>query len=218
MSQKNDSTQMEFFPSSSPPGFHARTFPLQENKQASTGKGQGYGQSAPEFLGSFDPVTQSLKTSQLCLVETEGNGLSEFSGTYPRSGMMRSGTVYQLPNLARTTTGTGSGYWPTPDASLMNLNESVDTVLARRARCKEKHGNNGFGLRLQTAVKMWPTPTARDWKDGRKPYDRKKNGEATQDTIGRLLAKRGETKDGLLNPTWVEWLMGYPEGWTDLKD
>jgi DNA (cytosine-5)-methyltransferase 1 len=22
---------------------------------------------------------------------------------------------------------------------------------------------------------------------------------------------------GSLNPTWVEWLMGYPEGWTDLK-
>jgi hypothetical protein len=23
---------------------------------------------------------------------------------------------------------------------------------------------------------------------------------------------------GTLNPTWVEWLMGYPEGYTDLKD
>jgi DNA (cytosine-5)-methyltransferase 1 len=30
----------------------------------------------------------------------------------------------------------------------------------------------------------------------------------------------GEVGDatGKLNPTWVEWLMGYPEGWTDLKD
>jgi DNA (cytosine-5)-methyltransferase 1 len=23
---------------------------------------------------------------------------------------------------------------------------------------------------------------------------------------------------GPLNPTWVEWLMGYPPGWTVLKD
>jgi hypothetical protein len=23
---------------------------------------------------------------------------------------------------------------------------------------------------------------------------------------------------GSLNPTWVEWLMGYPSGWTDLED
>ena len=22
---------------------------------------------------------------------------------------------------------------------------------------------------------------------------------------------------GSLNPEWVEWLMGYPKGWTDLK-
>ena len=27
-----------------------------------------------------------------------------------------------------------------------------------------------------------------------------------------------ETQDGgQLNPTWVEWLMGWPLGWTDLK-
>jgi len=23
---------------------------------------------------------------------------------------------------------------------------------------------------------------------------------------------------GMLNPTWVEWLMGFPIGWTDLED
>jgi hypothetical protein len=26
-----------------------------------------------------------------------------------------------------------------------------------------------------------------------------------------------ETLGGQLNPTWVEWLMGWPIGWTDLK-
>jgi hypothetical protein len=39
---------------------------------------------------------------------------AEFSGTFPRSGMMRNGTVYQLPNLARTITEIGSGLLPTP--------------------------------------------------------------------------------------------------------
>lgn len=64
---------------------------------------------------------------------------------------------------------------------------------------------------------LWPTPTSRDWRDGRKPYDRKKDGTATQDTLGRRLAAMGETDGGALNPTWVEWLMGFPLGWTDLE-
>jgi DNA (cytosine-5)-methyltransferase 1 len=25
------------------------------------------------------------------------------------------------------------------------------------------------------------------------------------------------TVDGPLNPTWVEWLMGFPMGWTETK-
>jgi DNA (cytosine-5)-methyltransferase 1 len=27
----------------------------------------------------------------------------------------------------------------------------------------------------------------------------------------------GAGNGGKLNPTWVEWLMGWPLGWTDLK-
>ncbi|MFA5165395.1 MAG: hypothetical protein WC481_07520 [Candidatus Omnitrophota bacterium] len=28
---------------------------------------------------------------------------------------------------------------------------------------------------------------------------------------------KAEETGGQLNPTWVEWLMGYPLGWTDLN-
>jgi len=43
-------------------------------------------------------------------------GLSAFSETWPRSGMMRSGTAYQLPPLVRLTDGIASGLLPTPAA------------------------------------------------------------------------------------------------------
>ena len=57
------------------------------------------------------------------------------------------------------------------------------------------------------------------------------NGERSQRTE-QFKTYRGETETqlsttesfetegngGSLNPTWVEWLMGYPEGYTDLKD
>jgi len=43
-----------------------------------------------------------------------------------------------------------------------------------------------------------------------------------QKMLGNHPAVRGTTKEewasGTLNPTWVEWLMGYPKEWTELKD
>ena len=54
---------------------------------------------------------------------------------------------------------------------------------------------------------LWPTPCARDWKDnGRSPAELHRNSVTLATAAG-----------GQLNPTWVEWLMGWPLGWTDLK-
>jgi hypothetical protein len=106
-SQQSDWLQTELESMSSQAAFPAKTSQSQERVQASRVSAVDYGQSAPVLLGSFDPDTPSLKTSQTCLMENGEIGLSEFSGTFPRSGMMRSGTVYQLPNLARTITEIG---------------------------------------------------------------------------------------------------------------
>ena len=116
-SQQSDWLQTELESMSSQEVSPAKTFQSQETKQEyKTEREAGYGQSAPVLLGSFDLNTPSLKTSQTFLMESGELGLSEFSGTFPRSGMMLSGIVYQLPNLARTTTEIGSGLWPTPTA------------------------------------------------------------------------------------------------------
>jgi hypothetical protein len=115
MSQQNNSDQTELFPMSSPAGSPAKISQSQATKREWVkAQGRASGQSAPVYLGKFDPITQSLKTSQHSFLETQGDGFSEFSGTYPRSGMMRNGTVYQLPNLARTITEIGSGLLHTP--------------------------------------------------------------------------------------------------------
>ena len=116
-SQQSDWLQTELESMSLQAASPAKTYQFQEIEQGSqTEHEAAYGQSAPVCLGSFDPNTPSLKTSQTFLMENGELGLSEYSGTFPRSGMMRNGTVYQLPNLARTTTEIGSGLWPTPTA------------------------------------------------------------------------------------------------------
>jgi hypothetical protein len=57
---------------------------------------------------------------------------------------------------------------------------------------------------------LWPTPTASDsWTLTLKSSQIK---EGSRHSVTLPVAAGGQ-----LNPTWVEWLMGFPTGWTDLE-
>jgi hypothetical protein len=73
----------------------------------------------------------------------------------------------------------------------------------------------------QVQSKPWPTPTKRDGLGG--PGASGRDGglnlrtavaraSSTTNSDGRSRRRRGS-----LNPTWVEWLMGFPLGWTVLR-
>jgi len=86
--------------------------------------------------------------------------------------------------------------WPTPHGN-----------------CHTGAGEHGAGARnLQTAV-LLPTPKGRDWKG-----QTQRGIHAPNDALTNQDRGDGKPIGGQLNPTWVEWLMGYPEGWTDLGD
>jgi hypothetical protein len=109
----------------------------------------------------------------------------------------RGGTV--TPNMTGASLpqyiNTLERMWPTPT---VRGNHNV----------KGMTKNSGDGL--ETAVKRYPTPCARDWRSG------KGKTQAERDrTAGPSLP---EAIGGQLNPMWVEWLMGFPVGWTDLQD
>ena len=57
---------------------------------------------------------------------------------------------------------------------------------------------------------LYPTPTANEDACG-------KPGSNMQIMLGNHPSIRNSTRQ-VLNPDWVELLMGFPEGWTDLKD
>lgn len=69
---------------------------------------------------------------------------------------------------------------------------------------------------LATAVKAWPTPAAADAAGSRKPpagtSPTGRRPDGSKATIGLQTAINGA---GVLNPAWVELLMGLPPGWTD---
>tara|TARA_R100001591_G_scaffold20465_2_gene28981 strand:- start:76 stop:939 length:864 start_codon:yes stop_codon:yes gene_type:complete len=142
--------------------------------------------------------------------------------------------VFQLRASVQTTKEKGSGYWRTPDAHSMrgpcsetrmkmkleknlpiSLNDQVrhPNLMWPTPRAKEPGRTTvGYGRGLKELVEgkqqRFPTPTARDWRDAGPNVNYEKVKKK-----GRLAGHSG----GSLNPTWVEWLMGYPKGWTDLN-
>ena len=65
-----------------------------------------------------------------------------------------------------------------------------------------------------SSPETWPTPTASDSRGA--PKNRYKGSATSHGNLSEEV--RTHQEDGQLNPQWVEWLMGYPEGWTDLED
>ena len=205
-SQQSDWLQTELELMSSQADSPAKTSQLLANKQEYNKELEAaYGQSALVYLGTFDLNTPSLKTSQTCLMDTGEIGLSEYCGTFPRSGMMRSGTVYQLPNLARTITEIGSGLFATPDTQGFSNKGSLQ-LIAKKARTWDEFNGMSHRASKKKKEQFWPTPTAHNAKEGAYPAEYERNTPT-------LAAQAG----GKLNPTWVEWLMGFPLGHTDLN-
>jgi hypothetical protein len=61
--------------------------------------------------------------------------------------------------------------------------------------------------------KLWPTPRTKGMCGGTGNWAQLK-AKCEDITQARQM---GAGNGGQLNPTWVEWLMGYPLGWTDLN-
>lgn len=72
--------------------------------------GQDSGRSMRGSFAQYDHPSSSWKTSQACLSGT----LEEFSETWPRAGLMRSGTVSRRVPLVPRTFGGGYLWLPTP--------------------------------------------------------------------------------------------------------
>jgi hypothetical protein len=252
-SQQSDLFPMELESMSLLEGSPAKTYPSQDDNLASTESVVDCGPNVPVYLGNFDLNTPSLKTSQTCLTESGEIGLSEFSGTFPRSGMMRNGTVYQLPRLAPTITEIGSRLWPTPRAQEAKhgaptdwemttdhagTRDSLRVQVNKRAfwrtpaptngqqgpKSKElyeqclKTGQSAITLvdEVRHTPAYWPTPASRDYKGARRPETMAKTGRNPEtNSLPDSVEFKGQSER--LNPTWVEWLMGFPLDHTDLN-
>ena len=191
----------------------ARTSHPPERKAGYRVNDPACGPSLTAFLAKYDRDSQCWRTYQISWLESEGDGLDKFSETWPRSGTTLNGIAYQLPPLVRLTKETGSGsLLPTPAASEYGSNQGGAAGRVGKVRPSLQH---------MARHNQWPTPTVGDSKSAgsrNTENSKAKPGISLTDAV-KNDGGTGRTEDGgQLNPEWVEWLMGFPPGWTALED
>jgi len=197
-------------------------------KKTRATSGRGYGTP----LAFYDPVTRSLKMYEATCLLAELPSLAKL----PPSGTLQNGVLYLRPPWEPTTAATESsllhtptkkmnqmspsmadgkrvsGWWPTPTTQEV---EHPDAILNDKGRRVSKDGTNSHSVGLADAVRLWPTPQANDSENGVVRHRER----SLQVMLGGALAEADPSLiGGKLNPEWVEWLMGFPTAWTDLKD
>jgi hypothetical protein len=176
-------------------------------------------------LAYFDPDSHSLKTLQ----HTLDLGLTTSSVTLPRSGTMRNGVLYERPTLEPLISATDFlSLLPTPVVNDMGGNKTVEQWEELCNKWKSKFKNNGHGKSLAIEIQLLPTPSVNSSKESGKSRDWR--GDLTFavttywgkyktaiDRWEKILDRQSPepTKDNKLNPPFVEWMMGYPQGWVD---
>jgi len=164
------------------------------------------GPRCSEPLAFYDPELRSWRMFGVITLW----GLTVSLETLPTSGMTVSGRLFRRSPWARHIAGSGSSAWPTPVSS-SSMAEDVGMVLERL------ENGRPYKSRLIEAVAMWPTPRAAMGEQrNHTVYARPLTSPQTLEN--KIAQVDGLAIGGRLNPMWVEWLMGFPLGWTDLED
>ncbi len=199
----------------------------------------GSGRSSYVSCLKYDPASCSWRTYP----DSSIGGWPALSVIFPRAGMMRNGIACRRRPLALRTSENGSLSWRTPSAEQAGDNEGYLKTLRDKDGGPPRPGRRVYNpkdgkhiiLTRNRQVKMWPTPQVHEsggqgtpsWKD----LECQKVGQRIRES-GSLIQQKLENEvplrsvldeqkmrtGGSLNPTWVEWLMGFPLGWTDLGD
>ena len=154
------------------------------------------GQNLPVSFAKYNLNTCSWRTHP-CSPPEES---TEFSGTWPKWGSMRDGECSVLSMLVPRTFASASGLWPTPNK--MDALDSWSMLEPAHWQARSiKAAARGIHLQLSLRVAVFLT----------------KEPHPQNEKLNHLDVVQLTDTGFRLNPDWVEWLMGWPIGWTDLR-
>jgi len=107
--------------------------------------------------------------------------------------------------------------WPTPvrlesnGSAAFKLTDAVEASLGRTMPKMQKNPHKW------EEFQTWPTPVCQDSRHATTRHLDPKSQHWKSNLGEVVMSLEKPNIGGRLNPTWVEWLMGWPLGWTDLK-
>lgn len=213
--------------------FLAKTSASPALETASMANGPACGLRWHASFAKLSRGTSSWRTAQRSLLEE----YTEFSQTWPNSGSMSNGECWERPTLERLTSDDGSGFLPTPvtldSGSRFNRSPSEGATLRPTLGAMARYdlwpeattvatdisregSDRGDATGPTNVVTTYPTPTVAMCKGSSPGALTRRNGRSrVNDRLDYRIEGAGLA--GRLNPTWVEWLMGWPIGWTALE-
>lgn len=213
-------------------GFPCQPFPWQESKKVK-GMTVTSGRKCSELSENLRRVGLSVKT----YLESCELPLPTLSRTWSVKDMTSRCLILKLRLSALRIEESELLLWATPN-TMDHLPPRSEESLMKMATTSRKGRTRPANLREQvdeTTMKLWPTPCATEARQGLQiRREGKKGTQQSLSTAVKLWATPtkaiaegttggGNRRDlrndvgGQLNPTWVEWLMGFPIGWTDLN-
>lgn len=121
--------------------------------------------------------------------------------------MTRSGITFPLQPWVLLTDVIGSGFLPTPSAVSYGTNQGG---------ASGRVGTVRPSLEAMARHSLWPTPRANKVTNVTPAKALTRLGKHNLEDWAAVSEMENPQAGGQLNPTWVEWLMNWPLGWTDL--
>ena len=205
---------------SSPGAFPASLSPPQENRKALR-MNATYGRRCAGLLQNLSPVSCLGKM----LLASSIWGSTKRSLSWQKRDTLFSHSYFRLAVSAHGMSASellsSRLMFPTPlasDKGTVKDAQSLDVYLSDNGIFRKKNKSGAiWSLPLSAAV-FYLTPVASDgFRSTLKPsaYDpKKKNGNLAAQVI---FQENPLSDKAALNPDWVEWLMGFPKGWTELS-
>ena len=138
-----------------------------------------------------------------------------------RKHMDQLANAVAYPDLYFKESNTLSSVASASAATIHGVTSTASTMQTALALGQAKLTTKAWKWSKSTASNTheFPTPTTGDANDARYSDSEKVKARfAHRDSPGLAITiAANEESGGSLNPTWAEWLMGWPLGWTDLK-